>query len=137
MPKNITQNSVVDTTVNKVTVNSAPQGAGQTFAYTLSSTTATIFNTSAAGSVEYQLNAGPWVLIPRGTGPTINCDLAVDTIKLRQVNVSDGVTTVEISVESAPSSNYGGIVAPLVIINLTGTAPANADGRPIGTLYFY
>jgi len=137
MPKNISLASSVNTSANKVTVNSAPQGAGQTFAYTLSSTTATIFNTSAAGSVEYQLNTGPWTLIPRGTGPTINCDLAVDTIKLRQVIVADGVTTVEISVDSSPSSNFGGIVAPLVIVNTSGVAPTNADGRPDGTLYFY
>lgn len=137
MPTRIQPVSTTNTVRTNVVVNSAPQGAGQTFAYTQSTTTATIFNTSTVGAIEYQLNAGPWVPVLKNTGPTINCDLAVDVIKLRQVNVGEGATSVEISVESAPSSNFGGIVAPLVISNTSGVAPTNGDGRPDGSLYFY
>lgn len=137
MATRIQQLSMTNTARQNVTVNSAPQGAGQTFAYTQSTTKATIFNTSAVGAVEYQLNALAWVPIPKNTAAIINCDLAVDVIKLRQVIVADGVTTVEISVESSPTSSLGGINVPLVIIGVAGVAPTNGDGRPDGTVYIY
>jgi hypothetical protein len=132
MSKAISTVSVVNSTTNKVTVAAAPQGAGTAFAYTQSSTAALIYNTSPVNAVEYKLNSGAWIPIPHGTGPTVMCDLAVDVITLRQVDAT-GISTVEISVDSAPTSNIGGITAPLIIVG--STAPSNADGRPDGTLY--
>lgn len=120
-----------------VLVTSAAGGAGQALAITTSTTFVTLYNTSQSAGVEYQLNAGPWTFIGKSTGAIVEADLAASTIKLRQTNDGIGNPTVEIGTDSAPSSKWGGIQNPLIIIGASGVAPTNADGRPDGTVYIY